>query len=140
MPPSLAAWLAVAQPHLPDVLADATALQWLRELAGQLPGECLGALEVRLAPETSTVDLAVHLTRAVSARQLAERFPGGPLRQFLISWAAACLAPVPSLWLEFDLDRRPVGLPLPGLCAQLGERVPLSWLGGTLLPSMRGRA
>lgn len=57
-------------------------------------------------------------------------------RDFLARWAEpeGPLAPVRSVWLEFDLDRAPA----PVLCAKLPRGADSGWLTGTLLPIFLG--
>lgn len=43
-----------------------------------------------------------------------------------------------AVWLEFDLDREPCGVPAPVICAKLSRDVELEWLTGSLLPALHG--
>ncbi|MCP4654538.1 MAG: hypothetical protein GY856_03860 [bacterium] len=157
-------WIPVIRPHLSEVLVDRRALGRLRDLARQLPGDCLGAIEVRLAAASGTVDFSLRLAETAQARCLVDQVPAPHLRSFLSHWSegVACLAPVPSVWLEFDLDHEPPfdglrsdngprtapsqrlrptaagSLPVPVLCAQLRDRFESDWLIDSLLPAMRG--
>jgi len=58
-------------------------------------------------------------------------------RDFLARWAGpeGPLAPVRSVWLEFDPDRAPV----PVLCAKLPRDADPGWITGTLLPLLQGQ-
>lgn len=47
---------------------------------------------------------------------------------------------VSSIWLEFDLDHEPQGLPVPAVAARLGKQVDSRWLADTLLPALQGRS
>jgi len=100
-----------------------------------LPGECQGTLETRLAPEAAPVDLSLRLRTAAEARDLAARLPatGG----FLARWAEGGLAPVRSVWLEFDLDR--AESPVPVVCAKLPRGADSGWIIEALLPALQGR-
>lgn len=83
----------------------------LRSIAGLLPGDCQATLETRLAPGTGPIDLSLR---------------------FLSRWPE----PVSAIWLEFDLDKEPVGLPAPVVCAKLSRQVDPQWLTGSLLPAL----
>jgi len=100
---------------------------------------------VRLASASGAVDFALRLAERAQARGLMDRVASPHLRSFLRHWYedAAYLAPVSSVWLEFDLNREPRGseagsLPLPVVCAQFGDRVEPRWLIDSLLPAMHG--
>lgn len=113
-------------------------------MARYLPADCLAIMEVRLAPGCEAVDFSLRLAEPAQARRIAGHLPAPHLRSILSLWSQRVdwLAPVSSLWLEFDLGppiREGVGLPLPILCAQLGERVEADWLSETLLPALHGR-
>jgi hypothetical protein len=84
----------------------------LRKLAHRLPGEDMAVLEVRLAHGHGPIDLSLRVLK-----------PGGPF------------AGVPSIWLEYDLDRdlRPV------VCAKLPPGAELSWVLDGLLPAVHGK-
>ncbi len=136
-------WLKVLEPRLTAPLFDPEAVERLRNLATLLPGECQGTLEARLAPGRAPVDLSLRVRTADEASGMAARFPASPPRQFLLGWAEAGggLAPVRSVWLEWDLDRKPVGdlLPAPVVCAKLPRDTDSGWLTGTLVPALQGR-
>jgi hypothetical protein len=128
-------WLGVLAPRLVEPLFDPESTGRLRRLAGLFPGECQGTLEARLASGAAPVDLSLRVRTAAEARDLAARLPaaGG----FLARWAEGELAPVRSVWLEFDLDR--AESPVPVVCAKLPREADSGWLLGTLLPALRGR-
>src|SRR3954469_3953052 len=104
----------------------------------RLPGECQGTLEARLASQAAQVDLSLRLRTADEARDLAARLPS--VEEFLLRWAGGALAPVRSVWLEFDLDREPggAGPPAPVVCAKLPSGTAPGWLVNTLLPALQG--
>jgi hypothetical protein len=128
-------WLGVLAPRLVEPLFDPESTGRLRRLAGLFPGECQGTLEARLASGAAPVDLSLRVRTAAEARDLAARLPaaGG----FLARWAEGGLAPVRSVWLEFDLDR--AESPVPVVCAKLPREADSGWLLGTLLPALQGR-
>jgi hypothetical protein len=106
-------------------------------------------LETRLAPAgcaAQPVDLSLQITTSAQAAALSGSGPvaGGAAvwRRFLNLWATRpdWRARVPSLWLEFDLDRQPRALRAPVVCAQLATGVEAAWVAGSLLPAMRGAA
>lgn len=105
-------WLSVIQPFLTEPLFDPAVVSRLRALARRLPGEDMAAFEVRLAHRSGPVDLSLRVLR-----------PGGPF------------AGVPSIWLEYDLDREP----RPMVCAKLPSDAQLSWILDSLLPVMHGK-
>lgn len=142
-------WIPVVRPHLSDALVDDRALERLRTVARYLPGDCLGVIEVRLAAsppgrreETESVDLSVRLSEPPQARLLLEHLSPPHLRGLFSSgWREIGYpSPVSSVWLEFDLDHEPGGLPVPLVAARLSEQVASSWLVETLLPSLHGRS
>ncbi len=113
-------------------------MESLRRLAARLPGGLMTVLEVRLGPDPAStpagVDLSLRLAEPRQAPDLAGIFPSA--ERVLSLWAAqeSPLAPVRSLWLEFDHDRTPD----PILCAKLAPGASLPWLTGTLFPALHG--
>jgi hypothetical protein len=105
-------WLSVIQPFLTEPLFDPAPLGRLRALARRLPGEGMAALEVRLARGQGPIDLSLRVLK-----------PGGHF------------AGVPSIWLEYDLDREP----RPVVCAKLPPEAELSWILDSLLPALHGK-
>jgi hypothetical protein len=139
-PPACDGWIPVVQPHLAAVLVDPPALERLRVLARQLPGNALAALEARLAPGRGAVDLSLRITRPGQARWLAERLQSQHLQTLLLRWAEeGKTSPVSSLWLEFDLGREAGSMPSPVVCASLRDRAEPGWIAGSLLPSLHGK-
>ncbi|HXO29128.1 MAG TPA: hypothetical protein VOA80_17385 [Thermoanaerobaculia bacterium] len=68
---TLGSWLEVARPHLAAPLADAGAIARAGRAAWRLPGDGIGALEIRLGPgRLDVVDLAFHVTAAAQARAM----------------------------------------------------------------------
>lgn len=136
-------WLAVLAPWLTGPLFDPEPVGRLHRLARRLPGECQGTLELRLAPGAAPVDLSLRIRTAHQARVLAERLPSPPVGEFLARWSepGGPLAPVRSIWLEFDLDREPAEstVPAPVVCAKLPRDVGSGWVLDTLLPFLQGR-
>jgi hypothetical protein len=134
-------WLAVLEPRLTRPLFDPENARRLRRLARILPGECRGTLEVRLAPGAAPVDLSLQIRTAHEARALAERL-SSPIGEFLSCWSepGGPLAPIRSIWLEFDLDREPAEntVPVPVVCAKLPRDVGSGWVLETLIPSLQG--
>lgn len=142
MPLTCAHWLSVLEPRLIRPLFAPLALRRLRSLAAVLPGERQGTLEVRLAPGAAPVDLSLRFLKASQAGDVAERLPPSTEKDFLLLWSKTegTLAPVRSVWLEFDLDREPPDGPVPILCAKLPENADPDWLMGTLLPALLGES
>jgi hypothetical protein len=136
VPLTVAHWLAVLEPRLTEPLFDSAAVGRLRRLAQTLPGECQGTFEVRLAPGAAQVDLSLRLLTLSQAAAAAARF-GSTVGRFLSSWSEpGSLAPVRSVWLEFDLDREEPSEPV--VCAKLPADIDFGWLLDTLLPALRG--
>lgn len=138
MPLTCAHWLSVLEPQLVPPLFNSEAVGHFRALSRVLPGECQSVLEVRLAPGGAPIDLSLRLLTASQARGMAERLPPSPGKNFLLLWSEpeGPLDSVPSVWLEFDLDR---GLPDfldPVVCAKLPGRIDPHWLFGALLPAL----
>lgn len=111
-------------------------------MAGELPGDCLTVLELRLAPGPAPIDLSLRLTEAGHSRRLAERLPPSPLRSFLARWRDPDkdLAPVKAVWCEFDLDRDLRRLPAPVVSAKLAPEASAAWVVDHLVPALQGRA
>lgn len=133
-------WLEVLGPCWTLPLFAPEAIERLHHLAAVLPGECQGTLEARLAPGVAPVDLSLRLRTASEARALSARLPAAG--SFVSLWSAGegPLAPVRSVWLEWDLDREPGRdlPPAPVVCAKLPRDVDPGWLLGTLLPALQG--
>lgn len=89
----------------------------LRALGQTLPGDAVTVLEAPLAPAAGgyrRIDLSVRITEPAQAAALGERHGAAAgWRRFLRSWATRpdWRARVPSLWLEYDLERRRPGSP-----------------------------
>src|ERR1700688_1517243 len=143
IPPAPADWLAVVRPHLPEPLLSAAAARRLESLYRLLPDGSLSALELRLGDHDQRVDLAVRLLEPAHALELARRYRVPHLCRLLARWAEGGLRPfpVPSLWLEFELDRdrELAELPLPCLCVELKGPIDDAWLTEDLVPAMQGR-
>jgi len=106
-----------------------------------LPAPLLAALEVRLSAEAGPIDLSLRVKERDEALHLAQLAFPSPVPSFLSRWAAAeaSLSPVHSIWLEFDLDREPEGIPAPLVCAKLfPDPANPGWLTGSLFPSLQG--
>lgn len=135
-------WIPAFRPYLDDALVDEPALARLRATARRLPGDCLGALEVRLAPDAAAgrapVDLSIRLDRPAQAHELARRAATPALSALLARWISGEIPhrAVPALWLEYDLDRGRPPVPLP--CARLAGGLDPEWLVDRLLPALRG--
>lgn len=140
MPPTCDDWLSVVDPYLRKPLFHPGAVARLHRVATHLPGESLSILEVRLA-SSGPVDLSLRLKDPSQACDLAERLPLPHLRTFLLRWADpdGPFAPVRSVWLELDLNREPLGLPVPIACAKLPPEVDTSWLLDSLVPALHGK-
>lgn len=138
MPLTAADWLSVFAPKLTEPLFASETVGRLRGLARTLPGDCQGVLEVRLASGAAQVDLSLRLLTAAQACGLAARLSSCAVGEFLSLWSKpdGPLAPVRSVWLEFDLDQEEP--PAPVVCAKLPADVDSGWLLGTLLPALRG--
>lgn len=134
-------WLTVLGPHLIEPLFQPAAVVRLHSLAANLPGDCSGVLELRLAPGPSIVDMSLPLFAPSQAPPLAERTSSSHLRSFLRSWSDP-IGPFHSLssvWLEFDLDREPQGLPVPIVCAKLQSACATDWVLDCLIPALHER-
>jgi hypothetical protein len=143
-------WLEVVLPRLPSCLAGDRAVERLYTLARRLPwlpGDGPIVLETRLTPagnREQPVDLSLQVTTPAQAAALAaaaeEAAGTAAWQRFLHAWAIRpeWRARIPSLWLEFDLDRPPAASPVPVVCAQLTAGVEAAWVAGTLLPAMSG--
>jgi hypothetical protein len=72
---------------------------------------------------------------------LAERTSSSHLRSFLRSWSdpTGPFHRLPSVWLEFDLDREPRGLPVPIICAKLLSDCERDWVLDCLIPALHER-
>ena len=140
MPLTCAHWLSVLEPRLIQPLFGSLALARLRSLAALLPGERQGTLEARLAPGDAPVDLSLRLLTGSQARDMAERLLPSPQKDFLLRWSEpeGSLAPVRSVWLEFDLDQEPLDGPAPVFCVKLPGDADLNELLGPLLPTLLG--
>jgi hypothetical protein len=140
VPLTCADWLVVLGPRLIEPLFDSSAVAHLHRLAQTLPGDCQTTLEVRLAAESTAVDLSLRLLTAAQACDMAARLPSLPAAEFLTHWSdpEGSLAAVRSVWLEFDLDREETSRPV--LCAKLPADLDAGWLVGTLLPALQGRS
>jgi len=134
--------MSLVRPHLAEVLVGRVAFDRLLALARHLPAHGLGVIETRLASRgTGSADFALRLTAPDQAADLAPRLPTSHLGTFLLSgWQdLGHPLPVASVWLEFDLDRAPRGLPEPVTCARLHGSWDAEWLVGKLLPALHGR-
>jgi hypothetical protein len=140
---TLGGWLDVVRPHLAGPLAGEDAVARAGRSAERLPGDALGALEVRLGPRRAdVVDLACQVTAGEQARAVRRRVSPPHLARFLAAWARGDHPEACSLWLEFDLEREAPARPVPGVCAALpGEAAPAQLAGALdrLLPALRGR-
>lgn len=137
-----ASWLGVAEPFLVDSLVAPTTLCRLRDAARHLPGHGLDVIEIGLSRHSAaTADLSLRLTTPQQAADMAARVDSPHLKAFLEHGWSALGHPVPvaAVWLEFDLDRAPRGLPEPVVCAQLHGSWDAEWLAGELLPALHGR-
>jgi len=133
-------WLPVVLPHLTALLPGAEALDRLYTVGGQLPGSCLGALEVRLGAGHAPVDLSVRLLEPEQGRDLAGRVTSPALREFLSRWSARDpgLGVFRSVWLEFDLDRLLPDVLEPVVAVKLLPDADPGWITKVLLPALRG--
>lgn len=141
MPPTCTDWLQVLGPRLSEPLFPTQAVTRLHALASALPGDLLGILEARLRPGPGPVDLSLRLRNPSEAESLRAVPLPPPLKAFLEAWPRpdGPFAPVRSVWLEFDLDRDPLGIPPPIPSARLPQGIDPDWLTGTLLPALHGR-
>jgi len=137
---TLGSWLEVARPHLAAPLAAAGAIARAGRAACQLPGDGMGALELRLGPgRPEVVDLAFHVTAPAQARAMEACLSPRRLTRFLAAWARGDHPEASSLWLELDLEREPALRPIPGVCAALAGRIAPEPLLDRLLPALRRR-
>ena len=135
-------YIAVVAPHLPPSIVTPDALARIRAVAGQLPPCSLAGLELRLRDDQPNVDFFVRLPyvnpdlpssvmaspawRSVKTVCDAIADPSNPLhRQIRL------------LFLEFDLDTPPAGVPTPILFLELHTDPPL---GACDLAAMAGAA
>lgn len=137
LPPTCRDWLSVLRPHLTEPLFPSSAVDRLLSVAGGLPGDSLGILEVCLGRDPTPVDLSIRLLEASQARHMAERVSQPHLRSFLARWSEAGgpFSTIRSVWLEFDLDREPDPIP----CAKLSADIDPAWVVESLLPALHGR-
>ena len=156
-------WLPVLRPYLATYLVRDDASRRLASVARFLPGDGLGAFEVRLAEGESRVDFAVRVATRAQAWQVAEHLPLAHLREFFERWADGdpLLEEIHSFWVEFDLEQRrglehgepqvrlpevrlpevrlpEVRLPEPLVCARPRGTDP-RWLLDTVLTGLHGR-
>ena len=133
-------WLSVLHPHLAGPLSDERALDRLGALTCRLPGECLGALEVRLAPGSAPVDFSLRLKGPEQVKLIAPGLLPPHLEDFLARWAepGGPFVPVRALWLEFDLDRPVEEAPVPAVIAKLGQGTDPVWALDVLWPALQG--
>ncbi len=134
-------WLAVLEPRLTDPLFDLEAVRRLLRFARGLPGDCQGTLEVRLAPRAAAVDLSLRLLTAAQVHAFPAQLTLSRTGEFLSRWSepGGTLAPVRSVWLEFDLHRTEgEKAPEPVVCAKLPTDAGRGWLLDTLLPALQG--
>ncbi|HEV7518581.1 MAG TPA: hypothetical protein VGR07_19985 [Thermoanaerobaculia bacterium] len=138
-PSTLDRWLAVVEPHLPVALLDCPARKRLNGATHHLPADSLGVIEVRLAPDEPEVDLSIGLNQPYQARQMAGQLSPCHADEFLSRWAEGKWEQLPTLWLEFDLNRGAANRPPPLLCAQLSPKTDPLWLADSLLPALHGQ-
>jgi hypothetical protein len=134
-------WLAVAGPCLTEPLFQPVAVSRIKLLASHLPGDCAGVLEARLSPGSGVVDFSVRLLEPAQAEGLAEHIQPSHLQGFFRLWAepGGPFRPLSAVWLEFDLDSEPLGLPVPTVCAKLLPETATEWVLDCLLPALHGR-
>jgi hypothetical protein len=134
--PACRDWLSVLRSHLTDPLFPPFAVDRLLEAAGDLPGDCLGILEVRLGHSPAPVDLSIRLREPSQALHMAERVSRPHLRSFLTRWSErdGPFSAVRSVWLEFDLDREPDPIP----CAKLNADIDPVRVVDSLCPALHG--
>ncbi len=111
-------WLTFVRPRLSEALVSHRAFERLREIAQQLPGDGLAALEIRLAPAVEAVDLSLKVPLL---HGLDESSFSPQTRQLLRRWSAGELPSIASVWLELDAERSTAGLPEPVLCAEVAH-------------------
>jgi hypothetical protein len=140
-PARLGDWLAVIRPRLTAPLFHPAAVARLLAITPFLPGDGLGILETRLASGVGSIDLSIRLLKPDPRRCRIHRISQPHLRSFLTRWAdpGGPFSSVRSVWLEFDLDRSPAGLPEPVPCAKLPAVADPLWVVDSLLPALRGR-
>lgn len=131
-------WLRVLAPHVSEHLVDPVAFERLEKVSRHVPGDVLTALELRLARNRGRVDLSVRLTRPDQAGPLLPHLPPST-REFLSLWGPSLghPAPLPSVWLEFDLTSARSVLPAPLICAEVDGDADPDWVTGSLLPALR---
>jgi len=134
-------WLAVVGPSLIEPLFQPAAVARVRSLASNLPGDCAGVLEIRLARGPGAVDLSLRLTDPSQAEPLAEWISPSHLRRFFRLWPepGEAFQSLCGVWLEFDLGDEAPGVPIPIVCAKLLPETRADWILDCLLPALHGQ-
>lgn len=130
-------WLPLLAPRLDSTLVSTPALGRMERLLQRLPGNAMGAIEIRLAEGSDQVDLSFRLSSSTQVRSFARRLGPRYLRDFMASWIEARDPRNPFLWLEFDLDREPAEELHPFLLSKLAGKVEARWLVDSLVPKMQ---
>ncbi len=131
-------WMPLLLPYLREELVDVTAAERLRTLARRVPGGAMGAIELRLAPGQSQVDLSFRIAGPIQARQFASLLEPPYVKKFFADWATDPDPRIPFLWVEFDLDDDPDESLWPVFAARLDGEIEEDWLIETLLPGLIG--
>lgn len=126
-------WFPLLTPHLPESLVEPSSMEPVEQLARRIPGGVLGAIEIRLGPEPSPVDLSLRLASPAHARQIAPMIETDYLRRFLNDWAEDPDPRIPFLWVEFDLHQPPDADLHPVFIVRLKNPEP-QWVVDDLLP------
>ena len=87
------------------------------------------------------MDLSLQILEPDLALFLADRLPDPHLAAFLRRWSepGGPFSPVPSVWLEYDLDREHAEIPPAVVCAKLPPDAEPGWVADTLLPALHGK-
>lgn len=122
-------WLRLVESHWTEPLFSRQATVRLHEVASLLPGDCLSILETRLTPAGGPVDVSLRFFER-QARRWTHLAPP------LAAWCGGALPRVPSVWLEYDLDRDLEGLPLPVVSARLPAGIDPGGVADAVLPAL----
>lgn len=130
MATSMEDYLKVITPQIPTQLVSSIALSRIQTLAHLLPPFSLAGFESRLNAAQSTVDLLVRFPCLVPnfSPQLLTHSSWQSLQSFCQEWVqphSPLHDSVQHIWLEFDLDRSPLPVPIPCLFLSLNPTVTL---------------
>ena len=113
-------YLAVVSPNLLPSIVSPDAMARIRAVAQHLPPCSLAGFELRLADDQSTIDFGVRLPHGGPglASPLASNAMWQQVQRLcnaVASRSGPLHAQVSTVMLEFDLDRSPAAIPIPGV-------------------------